>query len=199
MPQYRNKSLPDVKSWQPVSKNNDTFKHALEITCQVAQNRITSRAQAEARFSIFNFDSGSGVEDIVREEIASLLPARYSVDAGVVNDRHGNTAGDCDLVIRDQTWSPVIKPGATSSSRRSHFPIEGIYSAVEIKQTLGFRELDEAMKKTSCACEARTSRQPLWSYNREPESDVHWEAWRNTKSSSYQCTCDGPTRWLDFQ
>ena len=32
-------------------------------------------------------------------------------------------------------------------SRRYHFPIEGVYAAAEIKQTLGFEELDAAMKK----------------------------------------------------
>ena len=140
-------NLPDVSSWQPLSRNNDTLKNALEVTCQLAQNRITSRSKAEIRFNIFNYDSGSGVEDIVREELANLLPDRYSVEAGVVSDRHGNTAGDCDLIIRDQIWSPVIKLGATSGSRRFHFPIEGVYSAAEIKQTLGFAELDAAMKK----------------------------------------------------
>ena len=147
MPINWDQSLPDVSSWQPLSKNTDTLKRALEITCRLAQHRITSRSKAEARFNIFNYDSGSGVEDIVREELANLLPLRYSVDAGVVNDRHGNTAGDCDLIIRDQIWSPVIKLGATSRSRRFHFPIEGVYAAAEIKQTLGFIDLDAAMKK----------------------------------------------------
>ena len=139
--------LPDVSSWQPQLKNNDTLSKALEVTCQLAQNRITSRSTAEIRFNINNFDSGSGVEDIIREEVANLLPRRYSVDYGVVNDQNGRTAGDCDLVIRDRIWSPAIKLGATKRSRRYHFPIEGIYSAVEIKQTLGFQELDDAMKK----------------------------------------------------
>ena len=139
-------SLPDVSSWQPI-QNNDTLKSALEITCQLAQHRITSRSKAEVRFNIFNYDSGSGVEDIVREELSNLLPDRYSVEAGVVNDRNGKTAGDCDLIIRDRMWSPVIKLGATSNSRRYHFPIEGVYASAEIKQTLGFEELDAAMKK----------------------------------------------------
>ncbi len=139
-------SLPDVSCWRPI-QNNNTLKSALEITCQLAQHRIQSRSKAEVRFNIFNYDSGSGVEDIVREELSNLFPDRYSIEAGVVNDRHGKTAGDCDLIIRDGIWSPVIKLGATSMSRRYHFPIEGVYAAAEIKQTLGFAELDAAMKK----------------------------------------------------
>lgn len=139
--------LPDVRCWQPVYKNNDTLKNALETTCQLIQHRITSRSEAESKFNINNFDSGVGVEDIVREELTSLLPGRYLIASGVVSDRYGKTAGDCDLVIRDRIWSPAIKLGATKMSRRYHFPIEGVYSASEIKQTLGFAELDAAMKK----------------------------------------------------
>ena len=142
-----NDDLPDTSHWQPQSKKQDTLSNALMLTCQIAQRRIVARAEAEIEFNIQNFDSGSGVEDVIREEFSHLLPQRYSVDAGVVNDCLGNTAGDCDMLIRDHTWSPIIKPGATSQSRRFHFPIEGVYAATEIKQTLGFQQLDDAMKK----------------------------------------------------
>ena len=147
MPANWKECLPDVSCWQPIQRNDDTLKNALEITCQLAQHRITSRTKAEVRFNIYNYDSGYGVEDVVREELSNLLPERYSVEPGVVDDRHGKTAGDCDLIVRDRMWSPVIKLGATSKSRRFHFPIEGVYAAAEIKQTLGFAELDAAMKK----------------------------------------------------
>ena len=83
----------------------------------------------------------------MRQEFAKLLPQRYSVESGVVNCRNGKTAGDCDLIIRDRIWSPAIKLGATMRSRRYHFPIEGVYAVAEIKQTLRFKELDDAMKK----------------------------------------------------
>ena len=139
--------LPNVGAWQPTASKADTLRSALMMTCQVAQRRIVARAGAEIAFNIENFDSGVSVEDIVREEVANLLPQRYAVSDGVVNDRCGKTAGDCDLLVRDHMWSPVIKPGATSRSHRFHFPIEGIYAAMEIKQTLGFRQLDDAMKK----------------------------------------------------
>ena len=142
-----NESLPDVSQWQPHSEAQDNLSTSLMMTCQFAQRRIVARMKAEIRFNIQNFDSGSAVEDIVREELANLLPQRYSVDAGVISDRSGNTAGDCDMIIRDNAWSPVIKPGATIKSRRSHFPIEAIYAAIEVKQTLGFVQLDKAMAK----------------------------------------------------
>ena len=140
------KALPDVSQWQPIVPGN-SLSTALMTTCQLAQRRIVSRARAEERFNIQNFDSGAGVEDAVREELANLLPARYSVDVGVVDDRKGQTAGDCDLLVRDPLWSPAVKLGATAVSRRRHYPIEGLYAAAEIKQSLGLDELDAAMKK----------------------------------------------------
>lgn len=140
-------NLPDVSLWQPQQGNSDTLRYVEMLTCQVAQARIVARARAEASFNIQNFDSGPGVEDIVREEVGNLLPERYSVDAGVVNDRDGNTAGDCDMIIRNHQWFSVIKPGATAHSRRVHFPIEAVYACAEIKQTLGFREMEAAMQK----------------------------------------------------
>ena len=141
------RELPDVSDWQPGSAQEQALRDSLMVTCQLAQARIAARAAAERRFNLHNFDSGAGVEDIVREELGNLLPERYSVHAGVVSDRRGSTAGDCDLVVRDAAWSPLIKPGATGGSRRYHFPIEGLYAGVEIKQTLGPGELDAAMRK----------------------------------------------------
>ena len=143
----RTRKLPDVSEWQPEASSQDSLREALMMTCQFAQRRIVARAEAEIRFNVRNFDSGPGVEDVVREELENLLPGRYSVDAGVVNDCRGRTAEDCDMLIRDPLWSPIIKPGATARSRRRHFPIEGIYAATEIKQTLGFDELEKAMRK----------------------------------------------------
>ena len=139
--------LPDVSKWQPDKGHKENLRNGLLMTCHAAQRRMIAEAASERGFNIHNFDSGLGVEDIVRQEISRLLPDRYSVEPGVVNDQNGDTAGECDVLIRNKIWAPVVKLGATSDSRRLHFPIEAIYSAVEVKQTLGFGELDGAMKK----------------------------------------------------
>lgn len=142
-----NDELPNVDHWKPNCARQDTLRNALMITCQLAQARILARAEAERRFNINNFDSGLSVEDIVRAELASLLPNRYKISPGIVSDRDGRTAGECDIVVLDHLWSSAIRPGPTVNSRRTFFPIENIYAAAEIKQTLGFRELDKAMEK----------------------------------------------------
>lgn len=152
--------LPDVSSWHPRSDRQATLSAGLMLTCQASQARITSEAENEKRFNIDNYDSGPGVEDVVRQELSKLLPCRYCIDAGVVNDQKGRTAGDFEIVVRDQTWTSVVKLKATSHSRRSHFPFEAIYAAVEIKQTLGFRQLDAAMKKLVTLARLSRSRNP---------------------------------------
>ena len=142
-----NSNIPDIDKWQPRSDRNDTLKSGLVITCQAVQSRIIREAEIERKFNIDNYDSGPGLEDFVSQELSKLLPDRYSVDAGVVNDRDGYTAGDYEIVIRDRRWAPVTKLGATPESRRFHFPVESIYAAIELKQTLGFEQLDGAMEK----------------------------------------------------
>ena len=142
-----NDEIPDVSKWQPRSDRSDTLDKSLLMTCQAIQSRILSEANVEKGFNIDNFDSGSGLEDIVRRQLSELLPSRYSVDAGVVNDRNGLTAGDYEILIRNGIWSPAIKLGATPASRRFHYSVESIYSAIEVKQTLGYGQLDKAMEK----------------------------------------------------
>ena len=140
-------NLPDVSTWQPRIDRIATLQNGLLRTCQAIQSRIVREAEIERRFNIDNYDSGPGIEDLVRRELSQLLPSRYCVDAGVVNDKDGQTAGDYEVLIRNQLWASAVKLGATPDSRRFHFPVESIYSAIEIKQTVGFQELDLAMEK----------------------------------------------------
>lgn len=83
----------------------------------------------------------------MRDELRQLLPARYTVAAGVASDRNGLTAGDVDVVIHNDQWFPRIKAGAADESRRVHYAIEAIYAVGEVKQTLDYRTLDEALEK----------------------------------------------------
>jgi hypothetical protein len=64
-----------------------------------------------------------------------------------VSDSKGYTAGDCDIVIFNDFWFPVIKSGPTQESRKVYLPIEGVYAVLEVKQSLTARSLDDAMRK----------------------------------------------------
>ena len=95
-------------------------------TCQIAQKRIVSRAEAEIRFNIQRFDSGAGVEDVVREELGSLLPKRYSVDAGVVDESRGENGRRLRRIdsrspvgAGHQAWRDGMVEASTFSDRRN--------------------------------------------------------------------------------
>jgi hypothetical protein len=139
-------NLPDVSKWQPRNAQ-EKLRSLFYERCRQIESRILLRATAETTGCVDSFDSGIGIEDIVREELATLLPSRYSVRAGTIDDRYGKTSGDCDVVVFNQVWFPVVRSGATSQSRKVHFPIEGVYAVGEIKRTLDFKTLDEALEK----------------------------------------------------
>lgn len=140
-------SIPNTNEWQPRKDTQENLKEIFYKRCIHVESAIKDRVNKEQELNIDNFDSGSGVEDIIREEFSKILPSRYFITKGVVNDRNGFSAGDQDLIIFKKTWFPFLKSGATSESRRFHFPIEGVYAIGEIKQTLTISNLDLALQK----------------------------------------------------
>lgn len=139
--------LPDTSSWQPRDDKRETLREAFLKRCIGLEKKIHLQIQIEKEMNLDNYDSGPGVEDILREEFRNLLPNRYSIRSGVINDRNGKTAGDCDIIIFNDFWFPAIKAGATTESRRFHFPIEGVYAVCEVKQSIDYQILDKAMEK----------------------------------------------------
>ena len=138
--------LPNSDLWHPTHAS-ETLSAAFAKRCAAAQELIRTRIEAERRMAIYNFDTGLPIEEIVREQISDLLPFRYAIRAGTVVDAQGYTAGDCDIVVFNDLWCPIIKTGPTRSSRHVMLPIEGVYAVGEVKQTLTEAALDESMKK----------------------------------------------------
>jgi hypothetical protein len=142
--------LPDVSKWIPHAPvSSQSLQEASTNAAASPSFRFFSARQManERKMNIHNFDAGSGIEDIVRDELRAILPLRYGVRAGTINDRGGKTAGDFEVVISNDDWFPAVKAGATLSSRRVHLPIEAVYSVIEVKQTLIPATLDSAMQK----------------------------------------------------
>jgi hypothetical protein len=140
-------NLPDTSLWLPRADHAETLLEAFYKRCKSVEERILLRAKHEREMNIDNFDSGIGVEDIIRDELELLCPNRYSIRAGVIDDRFGRTAGDFEVIIFNDFWFPAVKAGAAENSRRYHYPIEGVYAIVEVKQSLDFSTLDKAMEK----------------------------------------------------
>lgn len=159
---------PNSEGWFPRPLTRDSLKQAFFERCLGVERMLLLRAELERVMNIDNFDSGPGFEDILREEVARLLPDRYAVRSGVVSDCAGLSAGDCDAVIYNATWFPAIKAGATEGSRRWHYPIEGVYSVLEVKQSLSARTLEDAMRKLVTV--SRLQVDPSPSFNRVVEN-----------------------------
>jgi hypothetical protein len=138
--------IPDTKKWLP-KRATETLLEGFAKRCQVAEQSIRARADFERRMSVEAFGSGLPIEEVIREELRSLLPNRYAIKAGTIVDATGYSAGDCDLVLFNDLWFPAVKPSPTPSSRSVILPIEGVYAVGEIKQTLSTKTLDEALEK----------------------------------------------------
>jgi hypothetical protein len=144
-------NLPNTDAWLP----NNTGKHILETAfvrqCLDIEKSIQQKATFEKEKNIYNYESGLGLEDIVRNELKRLLPSRYSVEVGTLTDSMGQTAGDVDVIIFNDFWFPSsVLSGATPASRKKYMPIQGTYAVGEIKQTLNIKTLEAAMEKLVC-------------------------------------------------
>lgn len=172
-------ALPDTSHWQPKPTSNQALSTAFLSRCKAAEAMIQLRAKLERDANINNFDSGAGVEDILREELRRILPRRYAVTAGVINDRDARTAGDFEIIIFNDTWFPAMMMGATTASRRWHYPIEGVYGVIEVKQSLSLQTLDAAMEKLVVAHRLRRLMIPAGRITENRHSDRRYPGLSN--------------------
>jgi len=142
----RSSPIPDTSKWLPRDASS-SLSAAFSKECANAERRILSTLEHEKNFSIDRYDSGLPFEGIVRAELAKLIPKRYKITDGLVIDRDGKTAGNCDVVIFNELWFSPIKSPQAQDAGKLFFPIEGVYAIGEIKQSISESTLDEAMKK----------------------------------------------------
>src|SRR5579864_9427974 len=138
--------LPDVSRWIPRDAS-ESLAAVFEAECNGAEERLLQGLRHEKKLAIDSFDSGLPFEGLVRTELKRLLPQRYTVTSGLILDRKGKTAGNCDVVIFDDRWFSPVKSPLAISSGRPYIPIEGVYAVGEVKQTLSAMELDNALEK----------------------------------------------------
>lgn len=120
---------------------------ALAERCATLERRILLAAQSERDLAFDAYNSGTPVEDLLREAVRELLPYRYETTTGTVVDARGFTSGDMDIVVFNSQWFPQVHAPATLDGKRRLLPFEGVYAVGEVKQTLTEGSLDEAMEK----------------------------------------------------
>lgn len=140
--------LPNTSTWQPREPGNARLvSTALAERCATLERKILLAAQSERDLAFDAFNSGTPVEDLLREAIRELLPCRYETTTGTVVDARGFTSGEMDIVVFNSHWFPQVHAPATPGSKRKLLPFEGVYAVGEVKQTLTESSLDEAMEK----------------------------------------------------
>jgi hypothetical protein len=144
--QSTSRPLPETTSWSPRDASR-SLQSIFAEECMGAEQRILQALAHEKRFVVDNFDTGGPFEAIVRREIEGLMPRRYAIARGGILDRHGKSAGDCDIVIFNNTWFTPVKSATAGHAESSYMPIESVYAVGEVKQTLSATTLDEAMEK----------------------------------------------------
>ena len=141
-----NPPMPNASSWRPRDASA-ILSTVLGTECGGAEARLLQALEHETKFSINNYDAGLPFEALVRDELATLLPTRYSLTTAHAVDRHGRTAGNCDVIVFNNTWFSPVKSPATKSAGMCFLPIDGIYAIGEVKKTLSASTLDAAMEK----------------------------------------------------
>lgn len=138
---------PDTEAWQPRTDASDSLGVAFLKRCVAGERHLRHVLVHERELAVDAFDSGKPFEAAVREQVAHLLPKRYSVTDGVLVDRRGQSAGHADLVVFNSTWFTAVNAPMVAQPVRTLIPIEGGYAVGEVKQRLTRATLDEAMEK----------------------------------------------------
>ena len=72
---HSDQPFPNVDAWQPRQIAKDTVRHAFYTRCEQIEAALLLAASAEQQMNIDNYDSGLGLEDLVRHELEKVLQA----------------------------------------------------------------------------------------------------------------------------
>ena len=104
-----------------------------KIFAEDIEEIFSSRKKSKILHSTNDIDaSGDEIENTIRRVIKRKLPIKYYVSQGHITDRNSTTSNQLDLIIADNSGSPVL---FTSENGTEYFPYESIYSFAEIKST----------------------------------------------------------------
>lgn len=106
---------------------------------------VESQLDTEARRAgIFKHPSitGDTREQIVRDALRTILPARIEVGKGRVIGANSDPSKQVDIVVFDERF-PVLRMGTDAL-----YPVEGVIATIEVKSELNQSELRSAFENT---------------------------------------------------
>lgn len=90
----------------------------------------------------FPLDRGGEREEAIRQFLVKTLPRRYGISKGFVVSHKGIQSNQCDIIIYDAETSPIFYKDVSQEI----FPIEAVYSVIQVKSKLGKKELQDAIQ-----------------------------------------------------
>ncbi|GGY39180.1 hypothetical protein GCM10011297_10480 [Bacterioplanes sanyensis] len=86
---------------------------------------------------------GDATEKVWIELLSDYLPKRYVVSGGHVVDSKGEYSDQIDIIIYDRQYSPLV----FEQNGEKIIPVESVYAAFEVKQTLSKEHVEYAQDK----------------------------------------------------
>ncbi|OHX38467.1 hypothetical protein BJL95_09220 [Methylomonas sp. LWB] len=114
-----------------------------EYLADIAREMRVKSTSIRRDFATHHLSAGENREDLVRAFLTEHLPKRFGVESGMVISHEGRFSNQADLVVVDAlNNSPLY-----GTSRNQLWPVEAVYSLLEIKTTLSPTELKDSIAK----------------------------------------------------
>ena len=114
-----------------------------EYLADVAHEMRAKSASIRRDFASHRLSAGENREDLVQGFLAEHLPKRFGVSAGMVISHDGAFSNQADLVVVDSlNNSPLY-----GTARNHLWPVEAVYSLIEVKTTLNPTDLKDSIAK----------------------------------------------------
>ena len=114
-----------------------------EYLADVAREMRAKSTSIRRDFATHRLSAGENREDLVQKFLEEHLPRRFGVSSGMVISHEGAFSNQADLVVVDAlNNSPLY---GTSSNQL--WPVEAVYSLLEVKTTLSPSEIRDSIAK----------------------------------------------------
>lgn len=124
-------------------------KKEVEELFQLIQDKIDLEAKT-AGLSGHNLTSGEVKENSLKNFLINLLPQFFKYGGGILIDAEGNKSFQQDIII----YSPYMSILTPESKL---FPIDSVFSTIEVKTKLNKSELKKSMKNISSVKRLKSS------------------------------------------
>jgi len=115
---------------------------ALREKLRIVSRQLRANVESARVLGSHRGEKGMRTELVLIEFLREMLPGRYGVARGEVVDSTGQVARQCDVVIYDALYSPLLLQSDTSSI----FPAESVYAVIEVKPVLTRENLRKAVR-----------------------------------------------------